>query len=1304
MVARTTLVWINRLLWTLIVGAVLLLGAVVALGRHYIPYVETYQQQIVDEVQRRTGLHMRVDRISGQWQRLTPQLVIENLRLYNPQKADEVVLSIDRATLRIGLFRSIDRRTLALKRLEGRGVYMALDEASLGRWRLRGFPGGHGPGVDALLDMLMAMHRAQLRDSRIDMNFFGGGRAQLAGQELTLDQAGNFRRLQLSLAFAENGAPLALTIESRGDPRDSRFSARGYAAFSGVDLTPVLPAAKAYGLDLRHGRIDGSAWLDWRRDGVVELRGKVAMPMLDLAALSGRPAPPLRDIKTEFLLRDAGGRRQLWLPQVSGQWGEVALNWRHLLLEIDGARPDVMQLSLPKLALAPIRDALLADTVLPEAAHHALETLAPDGELNNIHLTIPVAPGHWDTLRLRAQFANVSVAALGGGPAVTGATGYVDTGARSGVADFAGDDFSIGFPHVYHEPLHFDRVRGQVGWRLENGRVLVDSGPLHAIGDAGEASVLVGLDLRTDAHDPVAPHMTLMVGMRNSAARYRDRFIPYTLKPELLEWLHHSIGEGRLPVGGFVYRGSLAHDESDEHTLQLFLDVREGELSYHPEWPPLHDLQASLWLDDSQLLVESPSAKIYDQLEASDVRVEMEPEPAGEWLTVTGTVNGRNDDLLRAVRESALHKHIGPALDGWRWRGAASARLDLGIPIGSERPIAINVEGELAGGQLTLSEQRLTLNEVRGPLLYRSDGGLQSPGIKGTLYGKPVTVGLTSDAQGGLVVDAQGRLGMQDLQDWLRQPLLAKASGDTDFKLAMRFPGAAQGGQSSLEATSTMQGVTIALPPPYAKSVNETLPVTVTMPLTGPRHVDIELGDRADLALAWNDQDKTLQSAVLRLGRSGRANATQGQFLVTGSVSEPVELNPWLTLFSQYREPHGAGAGGDAETNLNLQIRALHLPEVRALGQTARDVRLFGQRGANGWVLRVQADKVGGTLTVPETAGQPWLAHLDYLRLAAPAPPVPGAPPTPSNLLDVDPSRVTPVDLRIDHLWRGDEDWGWIDLQLRPVPDGLSLQQLTGELRGIRFEPRDKQPASLTWLRTGDSHRTRFEGRLAADGVGRTLERWGYERVLTAKTGHIDAGVEWFGPPDAIARKNLSGEASLEMEDGRFLKASTSATGALKVVGIFNFANLLRRLQLNFSDLFRDGVSFNKVQGGVALDQGVFTLVKPLDIESPSSRFRLSGRVDFNSDQADMELVATLPVVSNLPWVAALAGGLPAAAGVYVASKLFQNQVDKFSSAVYDIKGPWSDPEVKFRRIFDDKTQPLPQAAPAPGKNEGGKP
>ena len=45
-------------------------------------------------------------------------------------------------------------------------------------------------------------------------------------------------------------------------------------------------------------------------------------------------------------------------------------------------------------------------------------------------------------------------------------------------------------------------------------------------------------------------------------------------------------------------------------------------------------------------------------------------------------------------------------------------------------------------------------------------------------------------------------------------------------------------------------------------------------------------------------------------------------------------------------------------------------------------------------------------------------------------------------------------------------------------------------------------------------------------------------------------------------------------------------------------------------------------------------------------------------------------------------GGLPAAAGVYLTSKLVEEQVDRLSSISYTIAGDWDDVEVRVDQIF----------------------
>ena len=101
------------------------------------------------------------------------------------------------------------------------------------------------------------------------------------------------------------------------------------------------------------------------------------------------------------------------------------------------------------------------------------------------------------------------------------------------------------------------------------------------------------------------------------------------------------------------------------------------------------------------------------------------------------------------------------------------------------------------------------------------------------------------------------------------------------------------------------------------------------------------------------------------------------------------------------------------------------------------------------------------------------------------------------------------------------------------------------------------------------------------------------------------------------------------------------------------------------------------------LQDGTIDVAK-MDVDGGASSFQFSGVSEVVSRSLDGELVVTVPVASNLPWVAALAAGLPVAAGVFVLSKLFESQVNRLTSAVYSATGTWDDPEVEFDRIFDD--------------------
>ena len=122
----------------------------------------------------------------------------------------------------------------------------------------------------------------------------------------------------------------------------------------------------------------------------------------------------------------------------------------------------------------------------------------------------------------------------------------------------------------------------------------------------------------------------------------------------------------------------------------------------------------------------------------------------------------------------------------------------------------------------------------------------------------------------------------------------------------------------------------------------------------------------------------------------------------------------------------------------------------------------------------------------------------------------------------------------------------------------------------------------------------------------------------------------------------------------------------------------------NVNQLFDSGLTFDRANGDIAFDQGVLS-VNGFSVRNSGGSLNLVGALDTNRETIDGELSVTLPLVDNIPWVAALAGGLPVAAGAYLASKIFEDQVNRLSSGVYEVTGDIAQPNVRFVRVFDAK-------------------
>ena len=141
---------------------------------------------------------------------------------------------------------------------------------------------------------------------------------------------------------------------------------------------------------------------------------------------------------------------------------------------------------------------------------------------------------------------------------------------------------------------------------------------------------------------------------------------------------------------------------------------------------------------------------------------------------------------------------------------------------------------------------------------------------------------------------------------------------------------------------------------------------------------------------------------------------------------------------------------------------------------------------------------------------------------------------------------------------------------------------------------------------------------------------------------------------------------------------------ALRLVGLFNFANWLKRLQLDFSDVVGQNLAYDRLDGTLDFDQSVLRLDEPLYIKMPSGRMSMAGDFDLGLETVDTACrdASCCHKFTLVGW-----SSWRSSRRVYATSRLVEKQVDRLSSISYEITGSWDDIDVAVDSIADQLPQ-----------------
>ncbi|MGB0466337.1 MAG: YhdP family protein [Pontibacterium sp.] len=1268
MIAATQrLFWVSY--WCL-AGLIATGALLLATLRMVYPTLPDYRSTIEARLTESSGHKVTIGAMRAYWRGQNPVLELDNLNI-----AGNTSVTVEKALFALDLPKSLGH-------LQWIFTELSLEKATV-------LVKGPGPGKQLapqpvsfqgteFLTLLLRQNQVTINQARLV--YQGDKLPPLELSDLTarLKTAGKFHQLNVEGSLAKGGqlAPFQWVSEVEGNPvhRPIRHFFK-VSQLNAALINPWLMTVSGYRLESLQAGLQ--VWGISRKGRLNALQASASIEKLNIngQSFSGTHL-------SSSLLRHSGGYQAQLNGQISANQAAYPLplitaDWRAAL----EGRPD--KIAIKSLDLSELRSWLTAQAFLPAPAMETIGLLKPEGLMNN--LVVRWQTPDWASFVLDADLAHVSVAPWTGAPGLRGITGRFQHKVDGGsIAMETHDNFQMSFPELEFPVWQYDFARGRVKWSLKDNAVEVSSGLLQLKNKQVEASGRFFFRMPYDRNKQT--DLALLIGVKNSQGiAFKDYIPPAEVGRETHRWLMGALQGGTVRTGGFMLNANTRSRLSNyqKPTVQLFLDLKQFNFAFDPQWPAVTQGDGHFFYRDRGFLAEASGTLLESRIHEAWVY----KAPEQDQLQILGHTGGDAADIRRILLETPIRDELDDQIKKWHWSGKANTALDIGVSLSQKQPALVKASSQLSQGRLVSAEHRLSFEAIKGELQFDSDTGLSSDALSGSFFGRPVEANLDTRIDDDLgrisTLEMQGIAEITQVQEWLNQPYLAIAEGTTAYQAKLQIC-ASNPGCNRLDVNSNLQGIRVDAPLPLGKTADESLPLKLQYTLGDARQQLLWIDYANTLKGVFQLQQDRLERAHLTLGGKAARLPKETGLWVEGdldsldvmAVKDLLARTGFNLVPGANNSSEGISLGEDAQEastalpSLFLKDIRLNIKALTSGGMVLHNLEVHLQQQPNGWLWSGHSETLKGSFFMPLALGEVCRLNLDYLNLDLNTPSS-GALVS-KKTGDFDLSGLPLMDVRVADLSVNNKPFGDWFIEMRPDAEGVTLQNIKADMLGTAVL------GDARWSSAGEGHTTILLDFKGTD-ISALLEAWGYGHLVESHYLSADVRLVWPGAPWHFAVDQLAGNFSLLTKDGRILEAGQSGQ-FLRVLGILNLETIARRLRLDFSDLLKQGLAFDRISARYAIAEGIASTSAPFVLTGPSADMQLTGALDLVNETVDQDMQVVLPLTKNLPLMGVLLGQPQVAGAVYLIDKLIGKRLERFSTINYHLSGDWSDPEVVLRQ------------------------
>ncbi|QFI39748.1 TIGR02099 family protein [Moritella marina ATCC 15381] len=1255
----------------------------ISLLRASLPYLNQYHDRVIDWLVADQSVSIEVESIDAGWYKFGPVLIVNTLDV---KFEGSLPYNFDVARIKISIdfWNSLLEQKLLVDNLILDGVQIKLPVSPFQSSQEQDTKLS-SPELTRLLDVFFRqLEHFELTNSNLRVLTPAGEEKIIHIPEFAWLNQGNRHRGEgwayINDDITDNNLRIMVDVTSAKNDLAS-VSGQVYVQAENVSLSSWFERVLLDREGLKKGALSFESWID-----IVDNKPTTALLQLQRSEFSWQSGDLQQDLniwggELEWQLTDTGWQldsRELALVTNGIVWPPLALQVRQ---QEDDLFAFVNQVELSK--LAPI---VALSRHVDDALFQDLKTLYPHGLVRDVKVKIPLQD--WTQLRYQLNVDDFKLQSWQGFPAIDNVdiavTGSLDAGQIS--VDM--QDTLLDLSAYLEHSIQVNQFSSDLTWRRYDYSETDTDTETSKNNHKTAGKKLTGIEITADKVFVDTPELVLdsqfLLDIPGDAnpflslagdLKLRDASKAYYYYPtdymgeSLIDYLRDALKQGHSDNGQLLWFGEFANYpySQGDGIFETRLNVVDAEFKFDPQWPTLTELQLELLFQNDDLFMSSRQGNLAQvAISAVDLQLPNLGNVQALGIQAQFATTGKK---AKSLIDSSPLPEVSEVLNSLQVSGNLNGEVDIILPFTDDDPVVVSGDIGLVNNSIYLPALDLTLMDVQGGFKF-DDTGLLSTPLTAKLYDQPLNVRFISAQQDSIYhvnVDLAGVWASDKIMTQFMPGYEQYVSGDVNWQgtLNMAFP--EQGFNYEFDVQSDLERLSIDLPMPLAKSTFLDWPTDVSL-VGNDKQAQIQVNVSDVLYFSgqvnYADEQLALIQSLVQIGNADELLISDTANAVVVNVDN-LDIADWVSWYNALPE---------SDFNVSSAVEPLSSIKVAVANtvyyqQPLTDLNLSATKGYRNWGITLKADEFNGNVVIPELGN----INIDFDYLYLP------------DLVFI--GDDTPANNGKSSVQASSTGLIWQDIPgfnfncgaciVGQINLGKASAEVSKDNTGLKLKALDVDMEHSAVAMTGrwftnksGQQATQFQGELKTKSVEEFMTDLGLISPLAKTPADVNFKLAWQDDPLNLDIASLNGSANIVTKAGRISNVSDKGTRFLSVLSL---QSLVKRLSLDFSDVFNDGLPYSSMSASLQIVDGAINN-KDFLVNSSSGKITGNGYIDLVTDTINYNLSFFPDVTSSLPVLAAFAVTPTTALAVFALSKILEPVVEVITELKFNVSGDFDNP------------------------------